>query len=41
VRGKRSRGSPRKRWMDNVREDLGIQLSMAYGKPRIEKFGEV
>jgi len=31
------------RWMDNVREDLeerGIQLSTAYGKPRIKKSGE-
>jgi len=30
--------------MDDVREDLeerGIQLSTAYGKPRIEKFGEI
>jgi len=35
VRGERSRGRQRKRWMDNVREDLeerGIQLSTAYGK---------
>ena len=32
VRGKRSRGRQKKRWLDNVREDLenrGIQLSMA------------
>src|SRR6218665_3284388 len=44
VRGERRRGRPIKRWMDNVREDLeerSIQLSLAYGKPRIEKFGEV
>ena len=35
VRGERSRGRQRKRWMDNVREDLeerGIQLSTVYGK---------
>ena len=35
VRGDRSRGRQRKRWMDSVREDLeerGIQLSTAYGK---------
>ena len=37
VRGERSRGRQRKRWMDNVREDLeerGIQLSTAYGKTK-------
>jgi len=37
VRGDRSRGRQRKRWMDNVREDLeerGIQLSTAYGKTK-------
>jgi len=37
VRGERSRGIQRKRWMGNVREDLeekGIQLSMAYGKTK-------
>jgi len=35
IRGERSRGRQRKRWMDNVREDLeerGIQLSTAFGK---------
>ena len=35
VRGDRSRGRQRKRWMDNVREDLderGIQLYTSYGK---------
>jgi len=44
VRGERSKRRQRKSWMDNVREDLeerGIQLSMAYGKPRIEEFGEI
>src|SRR6218665_1277617 len=45
VRGGRSRGRRRKRWMDNVREDLeerGIQLYLWHlGKPRIEKFGEI
>jgi len=37
VKGERSRVRPRKRWMDNVREDLeerGIQLSTAYGKTK-------
>src|SRR6218665_3156018 len=37
VRGERSRRRQRKRWMDNVREDLeerGIQLSTSYGKPK-------
>src|SRR6218665_62728 len=37
VRGERSRGRQRKRWMDNVREDLyerRIQLSMTYGKTK-------
>src|SRR6218665_1959730 len=37
VRGERSRGRPRKRWMEDVREDLeerGIQLSTAYGKTK-------
>src|SRR6218665_4198991 len=35
VRGERSKGRQRKRWMDNFREDLeerGIQLSTAYEK---------
>ena len=35
MRIERSRGRQRKRWMDNVRENLeerGIQLSTAYGK---------
>ena len=45
LKGERSRGRQRKRWMDNVREDLeerDIQLSTAYmKKPRIEKFGEI
>jgi len=34
---RRSRGRQRKRWMDNVREDVeerGIQFSMAYGKTK-------
>jgi len=37
VRGERSRGRPRKRWMDNAGEDLeerGIQLFTAYGKTK-------
>ena len=37
MRGERSRGRPRKIWMDNVREDLEerrIQLSTAYGKTK-------
>ena len=37
ARGERSRGRPRKRWMEDVREDLeerGIQLSTAYGKTK-------
>ena len=39
MRGERSRGRPRKRWMDNVREDLEergihVQLSRAYGKTK-------
>ena len=37
VRGERSRGRPRKRWMNNAREDLeesGIRLSTAYGKAK-------
>ena len=37
VRGERSRGRQRQRWMDNVREDLeerGIRLSTAYGKTK-------
>src|SRR6218665_1157010 len=41
VRGGRSRGRQRKRWMDNVRgdlEDRGIQLfSTAYGKTKNRK----
>jgi len=44
VRGERSRGRQRKRWIDNFREDFedrGMQLSTAYEKPRIEKFGEI
>jgi len=44
VRGERSRGRPRKRWMDNVREGLeerGMQLSTAYGKTKNREFGEV
>jgi len=44
ARGERSRGRQRKRWKDNVTEDLeerGIQLSTAYEKPRIETFGEI
>ena len=45
VRGERSRGIQRKRWMDNVREDLeerGIQLSTAYGKTlrTLEKYNK-
>jgi len=37
VRRRRSRGRQRKRWMDNVRDDLedrGVQLSTAYGKTK-------
>ena len=37
VRGERSRGRQRKKWMDNVREDLDdrdIQLSTTYGKTK-------
>jgi len=39
VRGERSKGRQRKRWMNNVREDLeergvGLQLSTAYGKTK-------
>jgi len=37
VRGERSRGRQRKRWMDNVREDLqerDIQLSTTNGKTK-------
>src|SRR6218665_3184119 len=37
VRGETSRRKPRKRWIDNVREDLeerGIQLFTAYGKTK-------
>ena len=37
MRIERSRERPRKRWMDNFREDLeerGIQLSTAYGKTK-------
>ena len=37
VRGGRSRGRQRKRWMDNAREDLEekhIQLSTAYGETK-------
>jgi len=45
VRGGRSTGRQRKRWKDNVREDLeerGIQYYLRYmEKPRIEKFGEI
>jgi len=44
VRGERSRGRQRKRWMDNVREDLeerGIQYLWHMEKPRIEKFEEI
>jgi len=41
VRGERSRGRQRKRWMDNVREDSeerDIQLSIAYGKTKNRDF---
>ena len=37
MRGERSRGRQRKKWMDNVREDLEkrhMQLSTAYGKTK-------
>jgi len=37
VRGERSRGRQRKRWMHNVREDLEerhVQLSTAYGETK-------
>jgi len=42
VKGERSRGRQRKRWMDNVREDLeerdvGLQLYTAYGKTKNRK----
>src|SRR6218665_183597 len=40
VRGERSRRRHRKRWMDNVKEDLeerGIQLSTTYGKAKIRE----
>jgi len=37
-----SRGRQRKRWMDNVREDLEDYLRhKLMEKPRIKKFGEI
>jgi len=43
VRGERSRGRQRKRWVDNVREDLeeAYNYLRHMEKPRIEKFGEI